>query len=287
MSAYTLMPPADQAQCQDPPYDWWASPDGTVAAEFYRQKDGFFIRFPGQADFEIDAGSLVVSCRPVPDLPTGVADSLNYNAIVPLLANYQGGLNLHGSGVTSSDMAIGFVGHSRSGKTTLAGAFARAGNPLMTEDVLVLEREDAQFIVAPTRPVLRLFPDSAAFLFGTEVPGGVNDAKAEMHTDHTLPFAERPSPLAALFLLGSGTPSATAITPIAPAVALAKLIQHAFVLDVEDKQRLRAHFARLSDLAGAIPCFQLDYPRSYSHLPQVIEAVKCAVADSGAPLGTG
>ena len=57
------------------------------------------------------------------------------------------------------------------------------------------------------------------------------------------------------------------------AEALAQLIQHAFILDVEDRARLKAHFGRLGELAASVPCYALDYPRDYQHLPKVIEMV--------------
>ncbi|WP_252258998.1 hypothetical protein [Erythrobacter aurantius] len=55
--------------------------------------------------------------------------------------------------------------------------------------------------------------------------------------------------------------------------ALTTLMPHAFILDVEDKPRLKAHFARMADLTQDIPCFALDFTRDYAELPQVRRAV--------------
>jgi hypothetical protein len=271
-----------QAEPAEPPYDSWIAPDGGLAAEFFRRGSGFLVRCPDQADFEIDGDSLAVSCRPVPDLPLGVANTLFHNSISPLLANYRGGLNLHASGVNILGKAIGFVGNSRSGKTTLAGAFARAGHPLITEDVFVLERHEDGFAAAPTHPVLRLFPDSASFLLGEKDWASDNDGKVEIEVADTFPIAAGRSPLAAMFLLGSDEQLAVTALRLEPTEALAELIRHAFILDVEDKQVLRSHFLRLGDLAEAVPCFRLDYPRSYDRLPQVIDTVLRAIAGNGA-----
>jgi hypothetical protein len=128
---------------------------------------------------------------------------------------------------------------------------------------------------------LRLFPDSVSFLLGEESGVDENDCKVEIKVDGTLPVASGPSLLAALFLLGSGKQASTSLKRLEPAAALAELIRHAFILDVEDKQKLRSHFLRLSDLAETVPCYRLDYPRSYDQIPQVIETVRQEIAGSG------
>jgi hypothetical protein len=57
-----------------------------------------------------------------------------------------------------------------------------------------------------------------------------------------------------------------------PAQALVRLLQHAFILDVDDRCGVGAHFERLATLAGRAACFQLDYPRNYDSLPSVLTA---------------
>ena len=47
----------------------------------------------------------------------------------------------------------------------------------------------------------------------------------------------------------------------------------AVILDVEDKARLRAHFARMADLSQDIGCYALDYRRDYAELPRVQQAI--------------
>lgn len=259
------------------PFDRWVTPEGGIAAEFYREEAGFLVRFPGQADFRIAATDGGIAA--IPAVAEAPVDSLYNNSIVPLLGNHAGGLHLHGSAVASPAGALAFMGLSRRGKTTLAGAFARAGHPFLTEDVLTLERTGEAYSVLPQRPVLRLFADSATFLFG----GGAGDAdkpscaaapvKAEIVADTLLPHAGQPAPLRAIFVLGPGTATSVTIESLPPSAALAQLIQHAFVLDVEDKPRLRGHFERIAALAASVPCHQLDYPRSYAQLPGVIDAV--------------
>lgn len=272
-----------EALPQDP-YDRWLAPDGGLVAEFHLLPPaGYLVRFPGQADFCITPQTGEVTARPAS--PEAPVLSLYHNAIVPLVGNHRGGLFLHGSAVASAKGALAFMGLSRRGKTTLAGAFARAGNPFLTEDVLALERQDKGYLVMPQRPVLRLFADSAAALLGAARPaapagpaGPAEASKQEYAPGQALPHATDAARLAAIFLLGPGSAPTVRIARLGAAEALRSMMAHAFILDVNDQARLKAHFERLATLAETVECHALDYPRRFAQLPQVIAGVLQAVA---------
>ena len=277
MSEFQLQPARDQTPLPCDPYDSWITPDGDAKAGFYRQSDGILIRFYGEADFAIDLAATTVTCWPALDVDAALPGNLFTNAITPMLSNYQGGLNLHGSAVAGEAGALAFLGQSRSGKTTLAGAFSTGGFGLLTEDVVDLQSGGRAYRVQPKRAELRLFADSAAHLFGTDMPGLDDEAKQAVTLPASLKTAANAAPLHAIFLLGDGSAQATTIQPIDAHQALTQLLQHSFILDVEDKARLKAHFAALADLADAVPCYALDYPREFAELPRVIEAVKAQI----------
>lgn len=264
-----------QAPLPDGPFDTWSGPGGAASAEFHRWPAGFLVRFPGQVDFVIDTASLTTSAHPVPGCEEA-AQTLFENAVVPLLGNHCGVLHLHASAVVLPQGVIAFLGRSRSGKTTLAGAFARRGYPYLTEDVLELRRSDSGYSVIPKPLPLRLFADSANRLLGTEHGGGADagSRKAPLAATDKLPFAAEPAPLRHVFLL-QPPPGSAAITlrPTDPVRALAALAQQSFVLDVDDRTRLAEHFSRLAVLADAIPCTELDYPRDYNQLEAVVSAI--------------
>lgn len=273
MTSAREMPPRPQADRTDVPYDEWVDPDGDRAAMFFRMPFGYLIRFPEQADFEIDLTADEIRAFPADDDHVAVTRTILHNSIAPVVGNHKGAFNLHGSAVAIDGGAIAFMGVSRRGKTTLAGAFARAGYPFLTEDVLGLEHARDTFVVQPSRAVLRLFEDSAAFLLGGDAGFEDTGAKDEVAASTALPHASDAVPLQAIFLLGTGECEATVVTPLTPGAALTQLIQHAFVLDVEDRRRLREHFTKLGQLATDVACYHLDYPRRFNHLPNVIESV--------------
>lgn len=255
------------------PFDSWTSPAGKAIAHFHRSDEVILLRFPYSADFEIRPGTEEVVCYPVPDVDDAVIESLFHNSIRPLLINHAGGLALHGSACATPHGAIAFVGLSRRGKTTLAGACAKAGNPFLTEDVIELGRAGDGYLVIPQRPVLRVFGDTADYLRRNRDHEGEPVRKIALEPGTDLPFATEAAPLVAIYVLGPGEAKEPMLAPVEPQHALAEILQHAFVLDVEDKVRLHAHFERLSDLALNVPFVALDFPRQYDALPRVISAV--------------
>ncbi|MBV7258290.1 hypothetical protein [Erythrobacter crassostreae] len=273
MTHLTMGQPRKQAQLATSPYDRWISPNGDCVCEFHRTSGGFKLRFPDEADFEIDGETGAVAAVPVSEGSENLVQKLFDNSIVPLLGNHNGGVFLHGSGVRTPSGAIAFLGHSRSGKTTLAGAFAKSGYPFMAEDVVELDQRANGYRLLPNSAGLRLFKDSAEYLLGSDVGFSDVDGKQRIDAADHLPFADQPHNLCAMFMLGADHEAALALEPLSSSAALQGLMQHGFILDVEDRQRLESHFNRIGELVEAIPTFSLDYPRDYSTLPNVISAI--------------
>jgi hypothetical protein len=291
---WTLHDPSSQEPLETIPYDRWVSPNGEEMAEFHRVESGYLLRFPGQTDVLIEgrdsrSDEFAIAACPVPSFDKASLETLLHNAVQPLVGNHTGGLFLHGSAVVvgqndgSPDAleAVAFLGLSRGGKTTLAGSFARAGYPFLTEDVIELRAHDGRYFVQPKRSKLRLFADSARYLVGEKAPEGDGDAKHDLDAGEALPFADSPVPLSQIHLLGTDHRAPLSIRRFSAAEALSKLLPHAFILDVEDKARLRSHFTRIADLTQATGCYALDYTRDYSELPRVIEAVLTMVEQEG------
>lgn len=277
MTAFRLLPPRDQKTLLEKPYDYWVNPAGGSSAEFFRLPRGYLVRFPEQADFEIAGEPFAVSCTLVPGEPQATAHTLFQNSIRPIIGNHQGELNLHGSAVAIDNFAVAFLGQSRRGKTTLAGAFAKAGYPYLTEDVLQVQSAGGNFLLVPHKTDLRVFPDSASFLSGYRPSEEAGGAKIPIPASASLPFCKDTRQLSHIFILGEGHCESIRIAPIGQAEGIRQLLQQSFILDVEDQVRLRSHFGRLGGLAASVPCFELDYPRTFDQLPHVIAAVSSLV----------
>ncbi len=270
----TRLPAKDQEALPTQPYDRWVGGSDVTLAEFHRHGDDYLMRFDGLADFVISRSDFAISMTPVPDCDETALERTIHNSVLPVIANHTGRLSLHGSAVVIGDHAVAFMGLSRRGKTTLAGAFASAGHPFLTEDWLELSINQSHgYDVLPKQPHLRLFSDSVAYLTSQDAGEADDDEKVELRASAHLPFADRPFPLKAIFHLGPGDAEETTITAIDPAAALVSILPNAFVLDSRDKDRLRAHFQRLGALAAAVPGYSLDYPRRFDHLAAVVRTV--------------
>ena len=266
-----------QAALPGAPYDTWIDPDGKAIARFHREPGGFLLRFVDQVDFRLEMASGEVVAIPTPHVPRHTVERLFANAVGPLLANHAGRLTLHGSAVALREGAVAFIGASRRGKTTLAAAFARQGHPFLSEDVLALRRGGGGYIALPADPRLRLFGDSADTLADGE--DNARSEKFDIAASDALPHCDRAMPLSHIFLLGPGDVAQTVIEPMSAAAALAALLPHAFVLDCEDRDRLEAHFTRMADLAEAVSCSAIDYPRDFASLPDVVTSIAAHVAE--------
>ena len=258
------------------PYDRWLTLDGDVASLFYRQGDKYLLRILELADFSIDLGERLVTCNPAPEVTDETIADLYFNQIIPLIMGTDGELVLHASAVAVNRHGIAFLGSTGRGKSTLAAAFAREGHGFLTDDGLILDASDDSYLVRPRRPILRLRPDSEAAILHLPLvdPADIGQLKTRVAARSEIPFHADAVPLSALYLLAEPRPRYdVAIVRLSPAAALSAMIGHSFILDVEDRPRMKAHFDRLAQLAVQLTCYSLDYPRRYESLPSVIDAI--------------
>lgn len=256
-----------------PPFDRWLSLDGDEATLFCRVSGGFLLRFVDQADFRITLDPLKVVCTPCPDIDDEMLADLHFNQVLPLILAHQGQTVLHASAVAVAGQGIAFIGATGRGKSTLAASFARAGYPFLTDDGLIVVPGADGFAIQPRRPILRLRSDSEAAMRSATAPDGVGGdlTKRRIGASPALPFCQDPMPLHAIYILvESQAPVQPIIARLASAAAVAELMQHSFILDVEDRARVSAVFGALADLVERVPCFTLDYRRDYTALQDVI-----------------
>ena len=275
MDALEILPACAQTPLADAPFARWRTEDGEVAATFHHRAEGYAIRFNERADFAVSLGGAAVTCVPVPGVSEHSLRDLFLNQVVPLIRGMEGDLVIHASAVALDGGAVAFAGQTGRGKSTLAAAFASASMPFLADDGVTLVRDGERYLVTPNRPSLRLWHDSQCAV-GARLAEPDEDEmeKSTVAAGERLPFQSEPLPLRAFYFLGRGESEEIRIAPLSPQRSLAELINHAFLLDVADRDLLRNHFDALADLASRAACFSLDYPRDYALLPDVIAAVK-------------
>ena len=176
------------------------------------------------------------------------------------------------------DGAIAFAGETGKGKSTLAASFHTAGFHLLTDDGLVVAPGDNYSFALPVYPGLRLWPQSVAALLEKWSPGSSvshysEKQRIKLQKEDGLDSVK----LSSLYMLISPNSNDDAgsisVTRLSPRDACLELMRNSFQLDVNNIQHLSRLLAETSAVAEQLPVFSLSYPRDFSRLPEVHEAI--------------
>lgn len=262
----------EQAAWANNPFQTWTLPSGAVWAEFCRCAGGYWVRFPGLADFEISADGTAVRGWRTPAASSATLHQLYINQVLPLALSQQGELVLHASAVDIGGEAVAFVGPSGRGKSTLAGSFATHESGFLTDDGLQLAWRGGELTVMPSHPSLRLWDDSRAAL-GTPAlavaPAAEHSRKARFMAGGPLHYCAEPRPLRRVYFLGPGPAEHPEIRPLKPAEAMMALVRNSFLLDISEQDMLARHFSDFARIADLPIHYHLDYARHYDELPRL------------------
>ena len=107
-------------------------------------------------------------------------------------------------------------------------------------------------------------------------------SKARLLAGPGIAHCDQPLPLATAYFLGDGSAGEISFRRLSPAQTLLAWARHSFLLDVEDRALISAHFDRIATLANHLVCYELDFPRRYDDLDRLLARV---VAHATAPNG--
>lgn len=275
----SVEPACTQELLQAVPFQVWPSAGEDTGTSFFREPNGYRLRFPGIADFMLDSASGSVKCVPVgPDVAW---QAVYEQQVVPLLMAHKGQHVYHGGAVAVGDGAIAFIARSGQGKSTLVTALATRGFPFFSDDCLLVEEMAGGGVqVLPHVPSIRLWSDSLARLAPptSELSHCPGSPKPRLNADDCLPFASAPLPLKRVYVLGEDR-EGVALVPLSPADAVLGWASNGFILDIKDRERLAGNLRWAARMVASIPARRLEYPRRYERLDEVLDAV---LADAGA-----
>jgi hypothetical protein len=243
-----------------------------------RGSDGYLLCFPGAAEFQVDPEATRIRCLPRRDVPIETIRHLLLDQVIPRALSLRGGVVLHASAVVLGGDAVGFLGRTGEGKSTLATSFGAAGWVLLADDSLHIRATPSGEVYGlPSYPGMRLHPENAGVLLGKK-PIGVPVAhyadKRRVGPETMLRFARERTRIRRLYILMRDD-QATSIAIERPSLsdAFVELVRYAFRLDVEDVHRSRNEF-RLLGLSTAPRLVRLlSYPGAYDALADVQAAV--------------
>ena len=235
--------------------------NGNPAFVFSKLHNGSFYRFTyaDQTEFIVDqAGSEIWTTWRE---PLTLEDTATYllGPVLGFVLLLRGLVCLHASAIVVNGAAVALVGPAGAGKSTTAAAFAERGFSVLAEDVVTLDDRGDSFLVRPAYPCIRLWPASAATLYGSRSalpPLTPNWDKCYLDlTQQSGQFANEARRLGAIYLLDerSDSPEAPLIQPLDPAKGMIKLIANTYGTKLLDKH-MRAHeFDLLSRVLAQVP----------------------------------
>lgn len=242
-----------------------------------RTKYGFLFRFPNLADFTASNDCLEIDCYPCPNTAQETIHHLLLDQVIPALLDHEGEFALHAGGVASEHGAIVFLGESGRGKSTLCSSFNQAGFPLLSDDFLLLREERNGFVIIPSYPGLRLWPNGrAALKWDAAETTSVAHYTTKERLDSPgqgLPFLTDSIPVTTLFVLTppgeNAETDAVVIQPLASREAFLAMLNSTFRLEISDKHRNQESFRQIGNAVAKLNVCSLAFPRKMSQLPEV------------------
>ena len=192
---------------------------------------------------------------------------------------------LHATAVLTDRGAIGVIGESGFGKSTLGACLVRSGCRLITDDMLVLTFDGAKYVAHAGPPRLKLYRPIADRIFGAGYRGvPMNAVTEKLIVPLTMGQAVRhASPLAALYFIQPGrrpAPQRPTIRTLSPARAFPRILAATPGHYAYERDRLARQLTFASALAARIPVKTLSYARDPNQLELVRDAVLADVERS-------
>lgn len=201
---------------------------------------------------------------------------------VPAAIAFTGAVVLHATAVVVGSTAIGFLGSSGAGKSTVAIAVARAGEVLLADDCLRVELLGSDGVIAhPSYPVSRLLGDSADAMLG-QGEAGEADATGKVRVDAGsvgIATAQAPVRLGALIALdrSSDLNRVASLEPLSRVRGFMAIADQRLDIDLPSGVHERI-IERFAIVAERVPVYRLRYRSSYDRLPEVVAAVRALAA---------
>jgi hypothetical protein len=222
----------------------------------YHNPDGGWLHF----DHDAEAKALAVG------------GSVDWSDAVPVLAGVAcavllssaGTPLLHGAAVAFEGGAIGLLGDSGQGKSTLAAALLKAGGRLLSEDLLAFTRRGPDFAAEPGYARISLLPDAChalGFEGGESAPAQPRDGTAKCWIGAAA--AAGPVGIRSLYILAPSDPAAPdgRAERLSRAAAAPALVRHLYGATWIRPVR-EPDLAFCGSLAAAVPVFTLSRPES-------------------------
>lgn len=248
-----------------PDADWgervqeWRYPNGTIGLAIDSHPGRGYRFYVEDGTFELTPDGRQATAHPAPDSAWRWRRYLA-GQVLPFAALLQGLEVFHASAVEVDGLAVGLVGGSGVGKSTLALNLHLAGAGFITDDVIAVERIGAEIVVHPGIPATKV-RQAARELIASDPHGILGEPVSEddFEVRYRVQCAAGPLPLGVVCLL---EPSAgNGEVEIAGEHANGwRLLGNTFNLIVQDADRLSAQLDLCAQIASQARCLRVRVP---------------------------
>ena len=261
--------------------DWHESRDATGEPFLQIQRvatGDLWLRYADGTQFLIDASARSVFAEWPAEF--SIDDAIVYllGPVLGIILRLRGRTCLHASVVAAGERALGFVGPPGAGKSTIAAAFARAGHPVLSDDVLALAQRGNHFWVESGPARVRLWPPSVEGLYGSaealpRLVRGWEKRYVDLAAENA--FSDQALELGAIYAIGERQSDSAEITiePVSRRVALLSLIANSYTGHLPGASERREEFELFNRLASDVPVRRLitssDWG-SFARLPAAV-----------------
>ena len=275
VTADSIEPPAWDDS--DPAVRAQRSVDGSIWAYTYAEGTEWWMHVPGIASFRFGSCGEEAVVVPEPGTPPAsraVIEDTYQRAVLPMALHAHGEEAIHASAVIMEDGVVAFCGRSQAGKSTVAYGLHRRGFRVWADDTLVFDAsaETVQAVPYPHR--LRIRAEAAEYFDLDEL------RRRDTSNWTALEQAQsEPAPLACIFLLAREAHASTPVETVrlAPAQALAGVIEHAYWFRLDDADRTRRMIGEYLALATHVPVFRMRFRAALDQLPEMLDQVESVV----------
>ncbi len=265
---------------QDAAHEAAVPPEDSSLFRYARLRDGStYLRYFGLWEFVIAPGANRVAGRSLGPTSQEAFETYLLGQVLSFCLLERGLEPIHATVVVVDGGAVGFLGDSGYGKSSLAATFVRAGYPLLTDDLLVVSEGGDAVLAQPGPARLKLYPHSAERLLGEGATGiPVNPLTRKLLVPIAPGLSCRSAvPLKAIYVLPPPSASAgveeISMRQLSPREAFIELIKNTYNPVITESQRLQVQFGLAARLSVRVPFKGLSYPRDLELLPSICEAI--------------
>jgi hypothetical protein len=234
------------------------------------------LHWPGLFEFLVSSNGSRIGWRNLDGTPHEALQEYLLGQVLSFAMLMQGIEPLHATAVVVGRGAVAFLGDSGYGKSSLGASFVRENYPLLTDDVLVLERRGQDLLAYPGMPRIKLYPEMCGNMFhGCEGTPMTRSTRKTIFALSTQQHQASSIPLQVLYFLSPPWNDSRKVTlrRIPERRAFLSVLKNTFNDILLNPRRLKRQFEFAASVAAHVPVKSLSYPRTLSALPAVVDAI--------------